>query len=132
MTAPAVNASNAQVPNIFGHQNNECIGLFPLSTQMKCCVGKGRSCGADKKILVFRATLGLNFEKEVNGTITSSNAVSGGRRPQVRRPWQCLNFLPEPQGQGSLRPVCSQPSGSSDTSNASASCSAATCCAPCA
>src|SRR5690625_670818 len=25
--------------------------------------------------------------------------------PQLRRPWQCLYFLPEPQGQGSLRPI---------------------------
>jgi hypothetical protein len=24
------------------------------------------------------------------------------------RPWQCLNFLPEPQGQGELRPVPAQ------------------------
>ena len=53
---------------------------FPLSTQMKCCVGTGRSCGADKKILVISATVGPNFDKEVNGTLTSSNAVLGGRR----------------------------------------------------
>src|SRR5690606_847848 len=30
----------------------------------------------------------------------------------TRTPWQCLNFLPEPQGQGSLRPTLPQVEGS--------------------
>ena len=34
-------------------------------------------------------------------------------RPQAaNRPWQCLYFLPEPQGQGSLRPTLPQLDGS--------------------
>lgn len=28
-----------------------------------------------------------------------------GRAAQFKRPWQCLYFLPEPQGQGWLRPT---------------------------
>ncbi len=30
----------------------------------------------------------------------------------ANRPWQCLNFLPEPQGQASLRPTRPQVDGS--------------------
>ena len=30
---------------------------------------------------------------------------SGAMCPDQTRPWQCLNFLPEPQGQGALRGV---------------------------
>src|SRR6185312_12542444 len=29
----------------------------------------------------------------------------GAERPHAYLPWQCLNFLPEPQGQASLRPT---------------------------
>jgi len=35
-------------------------------------------------------------------------------RDQPSRPWQCLYFLPDPQGQGALRPVLPQVEGSSD------------------
>src|SRR3954453_3195102 len=31
-----------------------------------------------------------------------------GGWPDVQAPWHCLNFLPEPQGQGALRGVLSQ------------------------
>src|SRR5450631_2964375 len=37
---------------------------------------------------------------------------SAGRRHQANRPWQCLNFLPEPHGQTSLRPTLPQVAGS--------------------
>jgi hypothetical protein len=47
---------------------------FPLSTQGECCVGKGYSCGDDKKILDPHATLGLDFDKEVNEALTPFNA----------------------------------------------------------
>ena len=36
----------------------------------------------------------------------------GEGRPHAYRPWQCLNFLPEPQGQDSLRPTLPQLLGS--------------------
>src|SRR6266516_7714718 len=34
------------------------------------------------------------------------------KRAHANRPWQCLYFLPEPHGQGSLRPTLPQDFGS--------------------
>src|SRR5690606_8368875 len=42
------------------------------------------------------------------------------RRPQFRRPWQCLYFLPEPQGQGAFRWTLPQVDGSSGSISACA------------
>src|SRR5262249_59621386 len=42
-----------------------------------------------------------------------------GRQPNL--PWQCLNFLPDPQGQGSLRPTLPQLDGSFGLRSACAS-----------
>ena len=44
----------------------------------------------------------------------ASQPVSQNRRSLAAqtRPWQCLYFLPEPQGQGSLRPLAPQVAGS--------------------
>ena len=41
----------------------------------------------------------------------ASHVVSRGSRRQASTPWQCLYFLPDPQGQGSLRPTRPQLSG---------------------
>src|SRR5690606_29955782 len=42
-----------------------------------------------------------------------------GEPPQTRLPWQCLYFLPEPQGQAALRPMRPQVAGSLGSNSAS-------------
>ena len=37
---------------------------------------------------------------------------NNGRSLHANRPWQCLNFFPEPHGQTSLRPTLPQVAGS--------------------
>ena len=44
-------------------------------------------------------------------SVEKATAV-GGNLCQAIRPWQCLNFLPEPQGQAALRGVLPQVAGS--------------------
>src|SRR3954469_4374218 len=41
----------------------------------------------------------------------SSRPAKAGEAPHASRPWQCLYFLPEPQGQSSLRPTLPQLEG---------------------
>src|ERR1700686_3670377 len=55
---------------------------------------------------------------------TDEDAVRVGTlKPQVERrhprePWHCLNFLPEPQGQGSFRPTLPQREASPESRRA--------------
>src|ERR1700694_2221658 len=45
--------------------------------------------------------------------LTMNSFMAGSRRrSHVNRPWQCLYFLPEPHGQGSLRPTLPHDFGS--------------------
>lgn len=56
--------------------------------------------------------------------IAPSGAQQGGTAPETRpqtRPWQCLYFLPEPQGQGALRGVAAQVEGSAGSTSAETS-----------
>src|SRR5690606_10090715 len=52
---------------------------------------------------------------EPEGFPADRRSDRGGRAwpppAQCRRPWQCLYFLPDPQGQGALRPTLPQLSG---------------------
>src|SRR5215469_14826927 len=52
----------------------------------------------------------------MEGLVTRRPAGSAARRRTAtpystldRAPWQCLNFLPDPHGQGSLRPTLRSP-----------------------
>ena len=63
-----------------------------------CRSGVSRDPGARNAIVAAaQATLGRGLRRSYNGTISGA--------PYASAPWQCLNFLPLPQGQGSLRPT---------------------------
>src|SRR5258708_38194397 len=50
-------------------------------------------------------------ESAITLSVSSGSRVLEKQRFQIR-PWQCLNFLPEPQGQGALRATLPQVDGS--------------------
>ena len=59
-------------------------------------------------------------------SLRSALRSEGGEKRQLSAPWQCLYFLPEPHGQGSLRPTL----GPSRTIGAAAAATAAPACWP--
>ena len=77
----------------------------------------------------------LAVVEEAEGPLGDGLVIHGALRPlpnarpergaaaYATRPWQCLNFLPEPQGQGLLRPTL--PHGEGGRGMAAASCRAA-------
>src|SRR5580658_4666204 len=55
-----------------------------------------------------------------DGSISGRESLS----PHAYLPWQCLNFLPEPHGQASLRPTLPQVVGSCGLRGCCGACSA--------
>ncbi len=83
-------------------------------------------CNADN---IARARIAPAMRQANSAPVTRPEARPGAR-PQTgpqTRPWQCLYFLPEPQGQAALRGVAAQVEGSAGSTSAETSGARAPC-----
>src|SRR5690606_4425275 len=78
--------------------------MLPLPPRSGGRLGGGRRQVASSLLSLFRAPprpSAIGGE----GSWAAGPASAQEEVPQASRPWQCLYFLPLPQGQGSLRPI---------------------------
>ena len=69
--------------------------------------GRG-GCGAARGV-GRSAVVGRGLLRRVRRTAHARRAHPSSAEPAAQRPWQRLNFWPEPHGQGSLRPTSAPP-----------------------
>lgn len=93
-------------PGEFGrghHLDAQLFGKFTAQRGNRLLVAPNLAAGELPHAVERPGFEPLGYENPAGGV--AQNARDDGQTLQPSFPWHCLNFLPEPQGQGSLRPT---------------------------